>query len=282
VKGQRLPSKTKGFSIKTKTKGFRLPSKKEQLRLLKKKGINIGRARTTWSVYRLYNYYITQRHPKSSPRYLAYGTGKQFERRIETAKEPEKILVRTGTGKKVSAASVIRRLDKESQKEFERELPSNVTFTYGKRYTANDKIRDPGIYQILPPIKASVLTIEQARKRAQLVTDDIINIIHIAQRTRKRFYVNYDIGGNIIAEGRNFNISGGPKNPPIIVTFPTTGLYRDDHYFQRALMDQGFEDVFKALYAVSAQDKAVIIIYRVELKIITDRRPSNISRLRSR
>lgn len=260
----------------------RLPSTDAQITALKKKGINIGRAKTKWSVYRLYNFYITQKHPKSTPRYQAYATQKRLMSRIDTAEHPEKITIRTGTGQKIKASSIIKRYDRESREEFERSLPPNISFQYGKKYRTVDKVRDHGIYIIQPPIEATVVTLDHARKRAMQVTQELIDIIHIAQRTRRRFYQNYDVGGRIVAEGRNFDTSDDmPKNPPIVVSFPWTGLFRPDDMFYGTFMEQGFDDVFKALHATSAQDKAKVIIYRVELKFSTDKRPSNIDRLRS-
>jgi len=258
----------------------RLPSVEEQKRILKKKGINIGRARTKGSVYRLYNYYITQKHPKSTPRIYAYAMEKRLLQRIDSAPEPDKVEVRTGTGRKVPVRNFIRRMDRESQKEFERSLPPNMSFQYGKRFRTVDKVRDFGVYEILPPIKANLVTVDHARKRAQQVVDELITIIHIAQWRRGRFYKNYDVGGRIIAEGHNFDIRDGPQNPPIVVSLPWTGLYKDDWLFQKSFMAEGFENVFKTLFGYS--EKASVTITRVELKFSTDRRPSNVDRLRSR
>lgn len=261
----------------------RLPSLDAQKQALKKKGVIIGRARTPRVVNRLYRYYIRQHHPASDPRDYAYGMQKRVEQRIETTEKPEKMMVATGTGKRVQVKSIIRKQERMSIKEFERALPPNVTFHYGKTFRTVDKIRDYGSFEIIPPIRASVITIDKARKRAELVTKEIIEVIHIAQRIRQRFYKNYDVGGKIIAKGHNFEKHDKMvKNPPIIVALPWTGLHRPDEYFHMMLMEQGFEEVFQALYAKSAQDKASVTISRVELKFTTDKRPSNIDRMRSK
>jgi hypothetical protein len=260
----------------------RLPSTEQQVAALKKKGINIGRARTKWTIYRLYNFYITQHHPKTTPVTYAYATSKKTFSSIEQSKTPEKMMVRTGTGKKVSARNLIRKLDQTNRKEFERSLPRNVSFQYGRTYRTVDKVRDQGTFIIDPPIAATVLTLDHAHKRAEQVISQLLDVIHLAQRFRGRFYKDYVVGGKIVAEGRNFDTSDDmPKNPPIVVSMPWTGLYREDFMFHRMFMDQGFEDVFKVLHATSAQDKAKVIIYRVELKFSTNRRPSNTDRLRS-
>lgn len=258
----------------------RLPAIEEQKRLLKKKGINIGRAKTKSSVYRLYNFYITQKHPKSAPRFQAYATTKRFEAALIASEKPEQMHVRTGTGKRIKAQRLIRTFDKESREDFNRALPPNVTFQYGKTYKTVDKIRDQGIYLIEPPIRATVMTLDQAQKRAQLVTDDLIAIVHAAQRTRGRFYKDYSVGGKIIARGKHFQTDEGLASVDIVIPFPWTGLYREDFLFQRTFMDQGFNDVLKTLNNVSAQENAVVIIERVEIKFSTNRRPSNVDRLR--
>jgi len=260
----------------------RLPSLDAQKKALEKKGIIIGRARTPRVVNRLYRYYIRQRHPASDPRDYAYGMRTRVEQRIERSTRPERMTVATGAGKRVPVKTIIRKREQMSIREFERALPPNVSFHYGKTFRTVDKIRDYGVFQIIPPIRASVLTIEKARKRARSVTEEIIAVIHLAQRLRGAFYKNYDVGGKIIAKGRNFETHDEMgKNPSIVVSLPWTGLHRPDDYFRMMLMDQGFEEVLQALYAKSAQEKASVTILRVELKFTTDKRPSNIDRLRS-
>jgi hypothetical protein len=243
---------------------------------LKKRGINIGRARTRWSTYRLYNYYVTQKHPKSDPRYLAYGMQKRTLTRIEVAEHPERIQIRTGTGRKISARAIIRKRDRMQRKLLEREMPGNITISYSHYYKTVDKLMDWVTYHVRPPLIITIPTIEKARHRLIYVADDIINIVKKIVELRKTTYRNYVVGGRIIAYTKNITTTDGEENPQINVSIAWVHIDRIENL--QGSLQEGFNSLIKPLYNYGG--KAMIVMTAVDLKFTTNERALNIDRLR--
>lgn len=296
----------------------RLPSTDEQKRLLKKKGINIGRAKTKWSVYRLYNFYITQKHTKSTPRYLAYATSKRFEQRLAETEHPERIKVRSGTGKFVSLRRRTLHSEKRSKEDIEAAFSNKIDVDLGNWYPTVRRTRDlirlnykkffyeKGVK--FDYIKATQDTIVPAVIRAYTkITPIIASIIEYTIKKRGSVYSTHQV--SIQALGRTVHLvvyKGGrdqKTNPKVgrttafmalsIVHLPVNNPSVTDtekQYYNISgrltnLQDEMlrlFINFFKVVEGQSATDETAAILTDVKITIASEYSAKGLDLLRKR
>lgn len=136
-----------------------LPTPAAQKRALKERGIETKGLKQS-TVYRRYNYYITQGHKTSEPVQKAYAQKRDWLGYIE--KKGTKARVKTGKGY-ISAEDYMMEYQKE--KETELQLPPNAYISYGNRYrTGSQRVYDRIVYTI--PEKEQIRATENTIPRA--------------------------------------------------------------------------------------------------------------------
>jgi len=246
-----------------------LPSLEQQKQALQRKGVNIGRAKTKSAVYSLYHFYVTQKHPKSMPRYLAYRTEKRFETRVETAEQPEKIMVRTGTGQKISARQLLRKLDKSTAREVKHELPPVATMIGTSKRFKSGKRDDGFRYRLDPSLEINFLNYKSKLQRLHSVhIPEITEVIDLLYKWRGRFYGSRIIGAAIFFD---------TENTPDFTNNPRGVKFTSREEFPEYLFDMLYELIVTDI--LRHYKDAIITIKYIEVYIRTQQHPSNIEQL---
>lgn len=242
-----------------------LPSVAEQRQRLKAKGIPT-RGLSKWTIYRRYNYYIRQRHPASDPLALAYGEQKKLSRRLEQG--GEKTII-TGTGKKTTARTYIKNIDKKTRRQVKKNLPNNISGVIFSHRFKSQKREDRFRYSFdrsgLVVNATNVTSVLQHLKT--VIIPDLMETIDLLYSKRGRFYDERAIGALIIYDTKNM-----PDSPiPRPVTFTT----REE--FPNYLWDM--------LYALLVIDilrnykDAIITLRHLDIYIRTRTKPTSVEQM---
>jgi hypothetical protein len=260
-----------------------LPSQKEQYRALRKKGIINAKGRNPasgkriqgkWTIYRLYKFYVVDRHPRTDPYFQAYSLRKATYARIE--EHGAKVIVSTPKGKK-TGVRFIRDEDTRTEKILTRRLPENVEPRFGKYYKTVQHVRDEFTYRIRPPINASQLNYDAAFKRATRVTSEIVGILDLFLGTRRNLYKDKAVGSIVRYKTKNIRTNTGIDNPEGWIRVPWITI--TNKRLVEAAMLEAFET---ALQIVFKYPEGVVRIDRVDVYISTKFRGGNIDLLRAR
>lgn len=296
----------------------RLPSTDEQKRLLKKKGINIGRAKTKSTIYYLYNFYIKKKNKKTAPRYLAYRTSKRFEEKFAASEHPERIKVRSGTGKFISLRRRTLYSERRAKEEIEEAFSNKIDVDLGNWYPTVRRTRDiirmnyrkfyyeKGVK--FEYIKATQDTIVPAVITAYTkITPIIANIIQHVIEKRGNVYSTHQVSVQALGSTVHLTIHKGGRdqktNPKVgrttafmslsIVHLPVNNPYVTDEekrYYNITnhltnLQDQMlrlFISFFKVVEGQSASDETVAILTDVKITIASEYRAKGLDLLRKR
>lgn len=260
-----------------------LPPQKKQIMELKKKGI-ITRQGTNpisgkkiqgkWTVYRLYKFYIIDKHRKTEPYFQAYSQRKAMYARIE--KQGGSLQVLTPSGKK-TASSFIRGEDIQTEKELTKKLPVYVSPSFGKYYRSVQHIRDEFTYSIRPPIVVSEVNYRSMLRRAEEVSRELVDIIHQYLRIRGELYRNHAVGAILFYDTDNVTTSSGLNNPSGHIRMPWITI--QNYSIIEDALNECFETAFNIIFKYP---KAIVEIYRVDVYISTKFRSGNIDLIRAR
>jgi hypothetical protein len=260
-----------------------LPSQKEQYKALRKKGIINAQGRNPasgkriqgkWTIYRLYKFYIVDRHPRTDPYFQAYSLRKATYERIE--KQGAKVIVSTPKGKK-TGVRFIRDEDTRTEKALIRKLPENVDPRFGKYYKTVQHVRDEFTYRIKPAIVASQVNYDQCVKRSMKVTREIIGILDLFLSTRRSLYKDKAVGSIVRYKTKNITTHDGTINPESWIRVPWITITN------RSLVEAAMQEAFEtALQIVFNYPEGVVRIDRVDVYISNKFRSGNIDLLRAR
>lgn len=260
-----------------------LPSQKEQYQQLKKKGIidNQGRNPVSgrkiqgkWTIYRLYKFYITDRHKKSEPYFQAYSLRKATYARIE--QHGPRVKIATPEGLK-TGSSFVRGQDTRTEKELIRRLPPQVTPRFGRYYKTVQHVRDEFIYSIRPPIVASEVNYTVMIKRSMQVVSEIVSIIAHYLKIRGELYRNHAVGSIVHYNTDNLTTASGVENPSGYIRVPWITIQN------RSLIEAAMQEAFEtAIHMIFKYPQAIVEIYRVDVYISTKFRSGNIDLIRAR
>jgi len=187
--------------------GRRLPSQKTQRAQLRKKGIDVRRVKGKWTLYRLYNFYITQHHTKSEPKYLAYSTSKRLEARVQKMAEPEKMKVTTGSGKRIPYKKLILKERQRIDRDTEATLLPNMSVRLNRHLGWSRKMLDVLRIQIGETFTEDSYK-KQLKKLEHYVHENVMPAIEKMMEIRKKYYVQ---GEHLIGMKINFVTTEGMK-----------------------------------------------------------------------
>jgi len=260
-----------------------LPTYKKQYEALRKKGIidkqgrnplSRKRIQGKWTIYRLYKFYIIDKHRKTDPYFLAYSLRKRTFARIERL--GPKTRVSTPSGMR-TGRQFIRDIDKETERSLNKKLPGNVSPRYGRYYKSVQHVRDEFIYSLRPPIHASQLSFDSAMKRAENVTDEIVGIIDMFLKVRGALYRNHAVGSIVHYDTEHVTTASGVENPSGWIRVPWITIQNRD--LIRAAMLEAFETAFMIVFKYP---KGSVSVFRVDVYISTKFRGGTIDLLRAR
>lgn len=260
-----------------------LPSQREQYRALRKKGIVNAQGRNPasgkriqgkWTIYRLYKFYVVDRHPKTDPYFLAYSLRKATYARIE--EHGAKVIVSTPKDKK-TGVRFIRDEDIRTEKALIKRLPENVEPRFGKYYKTVQHVRDEFTYRIKPAIVASQVNYDACIRRSQKVTRDIVDILDLFLKTRGNLYRDKAVGSIVRYKTKNITTHDGTINPEAWIRVPWITITN------KSLVEAAMLEAFEmALQIVFKYPEGVVRIDRVDVYISNKFRSGNIDLLRAR
>jgi len=267
-------------------KGKKLPPQKTQRTRLRKKGIDVKRVTTKWTLYRLYNYYITQRHPKSDPKYLAYATGKRLEARVQKMKEPEKLRVTTGSGKRIPYKKLILKERIDIDRATQETLMPNMSVTLNRHLGWSKKMLDVLRVQI-----GETFTEDNYQKKlkdlAHYVHEVVMPAIEKMMEIRKKYYTQ---GEHLIGMKINFVTSDSMKTlddtgmEVMVNSFHSTVVYNPlDYTDQRMqkLEQRLIEAIERGALKVFDYKNISVTLENIEIAFITRGYEEGIERLRA-
>lgn len=261
----------------------RLPSQKEQYRALRKKGIIDKQGRNPyskktikgkWTVYRLYKFYVIDKHRTTEPYFQAYSLRKATYERIERL--GKKAVVSTPKGKKTGVA-FIREEDERTEKKLLSKLPSHVSPVFGKYYRTVQHVRDEFIYRIRPPITVTQLNYNAAHKRSENVVSDIVGILDLFLSSRKNLYRDKAVGSIVRYRLVGIEMRTGEDHVEAWIRVPWITITN------RSLISAALLEAFETcMEIVFKYPKGIVKIDRVDVYISNKFRSGNIDLLRAR
>jgi len=218
---------------------------------------------------RLYSFY--QKNPLSTPRNLAYGLPKRFEKKL--AKEDgTKTYVQTPKGK-ISTKEYIKLIDKMSIEKSIREMPLNISSLKFSQKFKSGKGEDRFRYVIDPNKRPAGLTITRVNVEHMLEVlkrvyiPDLMESIDKLYKNRRYFYKTRLIGALIIYDTHNMPDDSYPRG----VAFGTREEFPD--YLWDMLYELLVTDIFRNYH------EAVVNLKHFDIFIRTTIRPSSIEKL---
>jgi hypothetical protein len=163
-----------------------------------------GRAIKDWTVYRLYNTYVTKKKPLSTPLYEAYDTEKNILKRAE--KNPDLVL-NTPKGK-MSLKKYVRKIRKNVDQQTKRRMPTTASLTLNRYLKWSEKVQD--ILQIPLNISANEKTYKKTMDYFMQYTEQYVKpTVEGFINSRRRLY---RLGEHVIGVRCSF------KTSPLLTT----------------------------------------------------------------
>jgi hypothetical protein len=261
----------------------KLPSQQTQRSQLKKKGIDVGRVKGKWTLYRLYNYYVTQHHPKSDPRYLAYSTRKRFESRVMTHPEPERLKVKTGSGRTIPYKTIVVRERRRIDKQTEQTLMPNMSVKLNRHLAWSKKMLD--VLRVEMNVK---FTEDNYRKKldevAHYLHEVVVPAVDKMMEIRHQYYAQ---GEHLFGVKVNWKASDMMKTTDdtgmevMVDEFHSTVVYQPLHYKSEYRERRMFEAIERGALKVFDYKNLDVTLTNIEIAFITRGYEEGIERLRA-
>lgn len=247
------------IAYSTKKKGYIAPQSERKKRL------------SEHSINRLYGFYKTKKHPKSTPFYEVYGEKKKLERHLERYPERKISTPSGGISPKIYVTKIHHKTKKNVDEQIRVKYPG-VDIEYGRWYETPQHVRDEFFYIIRPSITST--KINENKNRIDTVIDHIIEILDIMVTQRQTLYKDHDVGALVYYRAGKLQI----ENIEGYTRAPWTNIF-DLDLFRDSLHD-AFNAALNILSRPSATAKTYVRFTKLLVYVSTSTKATQFNLMR--
>jgi hypothetical protein len=236
-----------------------LPTPVAQKRALKERGIETKGLKQS-TIYRRYNYYITQGHKTSEPVQKAYAQKRDWLGYIE--KKGTKARIKTGKGY-ISAEDYMMEYQKE--KETELQLPPNANMTYGRYFKFSERVKDELFYKLDKPICAMERTKFAALKKVKALGEQLLPLAANLARTHAALYKEHIMSVSCDFTTENITVradrrrDGADRDGAVVNPDISTGPSKRDRQTNLPMSNEASSNILMSERYIIAERKSTIL-----------------------